>query len=63
MPDSSNAVNELGFLKMMADLNMGVSLASVDFNASTPSAGAVFNTWTKKEYNKRTRTVNPSNCN
>ncbi len=61
-PNNSNEVNELGFLKMMADLNMGASLASVDFNATTPATGAVFNTWTKKVYNKRTRTVNPSNC-
>jgi hypothetical protein len=61
--ENSNDANELGFLKMMADLNMGVSLASVDFNANTPATGTVFNSWTKKEYDKRTRTVNPSNCN
>lgn len=62
-PDNSNSDNELGFLKMMADLNMGISLASVDFSVSTPSAGTVFNTWTKKVYDKKTRTVIPSNCN
>ena len=62
-PDNSRTDNELGFLKMMADLNMGVSLASVDFNATTPATGTVINTWTKKVYDKKTRTVIPSNCN
>ena len=62
-PNNSNSDNELGFLKMMTDLNMGVSLASVDFNAATTSAGIVFDTWTKKEYNKKTKTIIPSNCN
>lgn len=62
-PDNSRTDNELGFLKMMANLNMGVSLASVDFNATTPATGTVFNTWTKKVYDKKTRTVISSNCN
>lgn len=62
--DKSNDYNEKAFLKMMRDLNTGITLASTaEFNASTPVSADIFNTWTKKTYNPSTRNVESSNCN
>lgn len=61
-PNASNKTNEDGFLKMMDKLNMGVSLASANFPTLSTPTSAVFDSWTKKKWDKKTGTVKTSKC-
>ena len=63
-PTADRDTNELGFLRMMKQMNLGLTLASSNsFNYLTPTSASLFDTWTKKEYNPATNNINTSNCN
>jgi len=53
-PDNSVATNELGFLKMMSDLDIGINFYSGNEDRTL---------WEKKVYNPTTNQVSPTNCN
>lgn len=53
-PDNSVATNELGFLKMMSELDIGLNFYSGNEDSTE---------WEKKVYNPITNQVSPTNCN
>lgn len=59
----TNAANELGFLKMLKELNTGLSVSTATFNSSTTASASIFDNWTKIEYNSLTNNTNSSTCN
>ncbi len=61
--NSTNQTNEDGFLKMMADFNMGISLASSHFNATDTPSLNLFNSWTKLKWDKNSNQKITSKCN
>lgn len=59
-PNNSNANNEKGFLKMMSDLNAGISLTSSNFVKNQPHN---FSEWKKIVYDNNSGNVIPVTCN
>jgi hypothetical protein len=60
--DSSNQTNEDGFLEMMSDLNIGISLASSHFNTTDAPSPDLFNSWTKLKWDKNLNKKTTSKC-
>ena len=61
--ENSSLVNEEGFIKMLTKLNCGLSISSVNYLITTPASTSMFDIWTKKSYNNKTKEIDPSNCN
>ena len=59
-PDNSNANNEKGFLKMLTNLNAGITLASSNFVKNQPYN---FSEWKKIVYDNNSNNVIPVTCN
>jgi hypothetical protein len=61
--EASRETNEDGFLKMMSDLNIGISLASSNFDAADTPSPDLFNNWTKLKWDKNSNQKTTSKCN
>ena len=62
LASDNKATNEKNFLKMMNDLNMGVTLAGMSYDPSTPSDLSLFNNFQLKSLDDFNHVKN-TNCN
>ena len=60
--NGNSATNELGFYKMMSDLNMGVNLSSAPISSTAPPSASLFDSWTTKFYDKKSGQIKILNC-
>jgi hypothetical protein len=64
--DNTATDNELGFLKMMKELNSGINIAKETFDPKSPTPTTnpdLFKKLQKLNYNTTTKTVETNNCN